>query len=238
VFLLSFIAQVTTASTAEFWYALQKHPRFNMVRSGMNPSKPQASEIGDSDIRGLLSGDRKYFRKVYDAYYNLAVYVCRRCGLSEQNIDEIVQDAFLKLFTNLPTLRATLQTSSQLRAWIATTCRNGAIDYIRRNKKLSFGDDAVLGAGEQQHDPNEHSYLRELEFKITADFIQEVIQEPGGDTFVMFYRDGKTAREIAAEKNEAISTVTTRLTRLRRKFADALKNRIETLRSNTGNRIN
>ena len=199
----------------------------------MSAAKFSGSEISESDISALLEGDRASFRKIYDAYYNLATYVCRRCGLPTQNIDEIVQDTFLKLFTNSGSLKATMKSAGQLKAWIATTCRNGSIDYIRRNRRMSFGDDAVQKADSTAIDPNDGAVSRELEFQIASEFIQEVINEPGGDTFVLFYRDGKTAREIAATKNEAISTVTTRLTRLRRKFAETLKRRIEALRSNS-----
>jgi len=212
-----------------FWYCSWIQTRKLGIGIAMATVLTKDLRISDEEFRALQAGDRTVFRRVYDAYYGLAYFICRRCGLQPQNIDEIVQDTFLKLFTRAHELKS----SGQLKAWIAATCRNASIDYIRRNRRLTHGDDAVASAAAEIPDPSQSSAARELELQLVGAFIDEIVTEPGGETFVMFYRDGKTAKEIAAARDESISTVTTRLTRLRRKFAEVLKKRIETLRSNS-----
>ena len=214
-----------------FWYHFANDSKQFVSGIEMTKFRPanEVSILSEEDFRAFQAGSQAVFRRIYDSYYNLTLYICRRCNLSVQSTDEIVQDTFLKLFTNA----GAIESPAKIKAWIAATCRNACIDQLRRQRRDSVVSDPTSDDFEPGHNENEGAPARELELKLVGEFIQELLDEPGGDTFSMFYRDGKTVSEIAKEKNEAISTVTTRLTRMRRKFSELLRARIDSLRANS-----
>ena len=68
-------------------------------------------------------------------------------------------------------------------------------------------------------DPNLKNTIDSL---IVLEIVKAIKSEKGGDTFIDFYILGYTAAEIASKNNEAISTVTSRLSRLRTKFKEKI----------------
>ena len=188
-----------------------------------------AFNISENEFVLLQNGSRTAFRIAYDTYYSLVQYICKRFGLSAQSVDDITQETFIKLYSRA----AEIKSAAQVKAWLASTTRNACIDQIRAQKRTVVGIESSETYGEPQIDTSRESAEREQEFNIVSEFIEEITNEPGGDTFVMFYRDGLSAKAIADRKNESVSSVTTRLTRLRRKFADILRKRIEDSRENS-----
>ena len=62
-------------------------------------------KLTEEEIRALLSGDEYAIQRMYDCYWDLARMLCRQrgiaCGhiLNEAEIDDIVQNALMKLIT-------------------------------------------------------------------------------------------------------------------------------------------
>lgn len=61
------------------------------------------------------------------------------------------------------------------------------------------------------------------------ELVEEIAVLPGGADFKAFYVDGRKAKDIAAAHGEAVSTVTTRLSRLRERFRERLNSRLQQL---------
>ena len=76
----------------------------------------------------VSNGDEKAFRKLYDAYFNrLSVYVFKfnKC---EETTAEIVQDIFLKLWTN----RSSINEIDSFQSYLFRSARNRSIDCLRK----------------------------------------------------------------------------------------------------------
>jgi len=173
------------------------------------------------------------FRCVYDAYYRLARFILAKFGTPDDRIDDLLQEVFVRLFNH----RANIASPGGIKPWLAAAARNLAIDLGRKlaREKERAAKDSESNDSESaldEHRPEQgitvdadaavESELREFNAEIANRFAALLASDPEGQVLVDFYVRGKTAREIAAANNEAVSTVTTRLTRLRRRFNERL----------------
>jgi RNA polymerase sigma-70 factor (ECF subfamily) len=179
--------------------------------------------LSSDDFVRLQRGDGAVFRRVYEKYVGLVQYVLRRCGVDAASADDIVQEAFLRLFRRA----AEIQQPAAIKAWLVTTARNIALDERRKRRHLVATDRDDVA---EEADASVESARRELEISLVGALVQDIVRETGDSTLSDFYVLGRSAKEIAAEKGEAISTVTTRLSRVRQRFQERLRARIQLLR--------
>jgi RNA polymerase sigma-70 factor (ECF subfamily) len=85
------------------------------------------------------SADEAAWRQLAQLYTPLLFYWARRCGESEQDAADLVQDVFVTLLQTLPTFRS--DKSGQFRGWLRTVILNKLRDRKRReataNKALA-----------------------------------------------------------------------------------------------------
>lgn len=169
------------------------------------------SKTGDDDLEGIRRGDKAALKLAWEAHADLVLFVARKFMSSRESAEDVVQEVFIKLATSGASIRDT----KALRGWLAVATRNACIDQIRRSAKQVVTDP---GEFSEVVAPESTATAREAELQLVGDLLDEVAREPGGDTLVLFYRDGIPVAEIARRRGEAIGTVTSRLTRLREKL--------------------
>lgn len=79
-------------------------------------------------LRQVAAGDEKAFRAIYDQYRKKIASFAFLLTQSEDITDEIVQQVFVKLWTN----RGKLKEVAQFNAWLHTITRNLVVDGIRK----------------------------------------------------------------------------------------------------------
>lgn len=168
--------------------------------------------------------DQTRFRQLYDTHVGFVQFVAKRAGWKNGAADDVVQETFLRLYQSPPN---SLEERA-VRAWLATTARRVIVDLVRKNYRekssCDTADESTTGA--LWFRDNE-ALDREVELLLVREMVDEISALPGGEDFRAFYVDGLKAREIAERRGEAISTVTTRLSRLRERFRDQLKTRLQ-----------
>lgn len=184
-----------------------------------------AHGISAEEFARLQRGEAAVFSKVYHQYVGLIQYVVRRCGAQASSADDIVQETFMRLLRKVNEI----QQPAALKAWLVTTARRLTLDEIARGRRL------VSGAEEGADIPDTavESVQRELEIALVGEMVQQISADTGDSTLAEFYLLGRSAKDIASQRGEAISTVTTRLSRLRKRFQEHLRTHIEALRAST-----
>ncbi len=179
-------------------------------------------------LEQLRAGNPKAFRAVYDQHWKLVVHILRSYRIPGDMQDDLLQEVFITLFKNA----GSIQNPERIKAWIATTARNRALDEIRKTKasRIEATDQKILEEISDEKDTAD-AVDREVQARIAEKFLQMIDKEPGAETLRQFYIEGKSAKQIATERSESISTVTTRLTRLRRRFQDTVRTMLENERS-------
>ncbi len=175
-----------------------------------------ASRIGSgaSDVelgRALAAGDLSALAAVYDRYGALAYSVALRVLGDPGVAEDIVQESFLKLWSNAAAFDAS---RGSLRSWLMTSVRNRAIDQLRgraaheRREVDLFGSEEVpaVGAGA---DP-----WREVSMSMEKDAVTEALARLPLDQkqcVELAYYGGFTQREIAEISKVSVSTVKGRM---------------------------
>lgn len=177
--------------------------------------------ISASDFAAFVrTGDNKIFRRIYEQYVGLMLFIASKYLKSQNDIEDVVQDVFATFYRD----RATIEKPSSLKSWLVMATRNKAIDVLRKRKNEVSVD--AMSEDFAATDDRE-SFKAELSIAVVRDTFDELAASGQAGEMKMFYVDGLKASDIAQKTGLSISGVTTNLTRQRRKFAELIKRKIE-----------
>jgi len=180
--------------------------------------------LSDDDFVKFKQGDSNVYHAVFDQYYGLIKYIVKRCGITNGDVADIVQEAFLRLHQN----RQSLVHPSVIKSWLINTARNLSVDHLRKFQRITSLTEQHNRQAEEEK--AEHS-TRELEIALVGDLLEKFSTETGESSLLDYYKKGLTAKQIAENNDEPISSVTNRLSRHRKKFKTRIIHHIEELRA-------
>ena len=116
-------------------------------------------------INQILNGNMNAFTFLVSRYQKLVVHITGRLIQRQDELEDVCQDVFLKVFQNLGKYR----NECKLSTWIATIAYNTSINYLRKFKKGDEvnQDDAVAlrnlaDFGTSNYEQTDlHRYIRE-----------------------------------------------------------------------------
>jgi RNA polymerase sigma factor (sigma-70 family) len=118
-------------------------------------------------VRDCLKGDAAAQRMLYEQYAAPMLAVCYRYTKSVTDAEDVLQEAFVKVFRNLAQYKA----DGELGAWIRRIMVTTAINYLKKNSRynteLVFGDEHLHAVSGYQPQVN-------LEAKELADLIRQL----------------------------------------------------------------
>lgn len=185
------------------------------------------------DLIGIQRGDHAALKRAWQRHADFVFFIAGKYLANRESQEDIVQDVFIKLANSAKTI----SDSKSLRGWLAITTRNACIDLVRRNRRNITVDPETIA--EMNTDPQSAASNfstpddliaiaeREAELALVGSVLDQIADEPGGETLIQFYRDGVPVAEIARRRGESVSTVTSRLTRLRAKLRTRFLAQIE-----------
>ena len=117
-------------------------------------------------IDQVLNGNQNAFTFLVNRYQKLVVHIAGRIVLRQEELEDVCQEVFIKVYQNLGNYRY----ACKLSTWIATIAYNTAINYLRKHKKweAELHEDAAIlknlkGAGFENFEITDlHRYVREL----------------------------------------------------------------------------
>jgi RNA polymerase sigma-70 factor (ECF subfamily) len=139
-------------------------------------------------IKGCIKEDRKAQKKLYDLFAPRMMMICLRYSKSTMEAEDILQEAFIKVFGNLKNLREI----TNLAAWIKRIVINTALNY-QRGKLYLY---PMVEIGNLNLCYEENVALSEFRMEELVNMIQEL---PLGCQviFNLFAIEGFTHKEIA-----------------------------------------
>jgi RNA polymerase sigma-70 factor (ECF subfamily) len=157
-------------------------------------------------VRDLRSKDKSALEYLYDHYSGALLGVIARIIKREELAEEVLQDAFLKIWDRIDSYDAS---KGKLFTWMLNIARNQAIDKTRskefgKGKKTDDIDNFVNKVDRDEY----------VEQKVDVIGLQELLQLlPEDQRFVIdqHYLKGYTQAEMAEEFNLPLGTVKTRM---------------------------
>lgn len=171
-----------------------------------------AESFSDAELMARVAGrDKRALELLYDRYAAAAMGLALRMTTERNTAEEIVQEAFWRVWKRAATFD--LQ-RGQFSAWLFGIVHNLAIDEMRRRKvrpstvSTDTEDDAILELPDEQTDVAE-TVLQ----AVTGEQVRLALDGlPAAQRSVieLAFFEGLTHQEIAAHLNEPIGTVHTR----------------------------
>jgi len=158
--------------------------------------------------------DRESQKKIYSSFYGYAMAICNRYSNNSEDVVEIINDGFLKLFKEIHRYKpAYSDVQSSFKGWLRKIMVYTAIDHFRRNQKhqqTTDLDSGVVQLSDGMVDPLN---------KISYDEIISAIKElsPGYRTvFNLFIIEGLSHEEISQQLGISIGTSKSNLAKARK----------------------
>ena len=102
-----------------------------------NPGRCQTESMNDAEVVAqILNGNMKSFTFLVNRYQKLVVHITGRLIQRHDELEDVSQEVFLKVYQNLGKYR----NECKLSTWIATIAYNTSINYLRKFKKSDEAD--------------------------------------------------------------------------------------------------
>ena len=150
----------------------------------------------------------------YTPYLSTVVWNALGPAASAQDVEEVVSDAFLALWSR----RDSLQPEQGLKPWLAAVARNRAIDRLRaaRPAPLPLHEAETAGGPTPEQD---------LERRMFAHALRQAVEglPPPDDQLVLrFYYEGEKLKDVARDLGLSVPAAKSRLCRARKKLKEIL----------------
>lgn len=174
----------------------------------MSPLKSNSLTERDL-IERSLKGDRKSQRDLFEMYSAKMLAVCNRYARHTAEAEDMFQEGFIKVFTNLSKFTG----EGSFEGWIRRIMVNTSLKSIA---KMSFKNENI---GIEDYQEKDNKLAPEVFSKLSVDDLMKLVNDlPEGYRIVfnLFAIEGYSHKEIAEVLNVEISTSRSQLVKARR----------------------
>lgn len=159
-------------------------------------------------IESCIDGDRKAQKMLYDLHARKMMAVCMRYAGEPELAQDLLQEGFIKVFTNL----SAFQYIGSFEGWMRRIFINTSLEYLRKNDLLREAID--IDAGYALTAEADYTVIEELS---ANDLLKLISELPHGFrvVFNMYAIEGYSHKEIADALGITESTSRSQLTRAR-----------------------
>lgn len=153
---------------------------------------------------------------IYKRYVRLLTAVCSRYILNDEDVKDVLQESFLKIFASIGTFR--YKGEGSLKAWMTRVVVNETLKFIGRTQRIDFTAISEDVAGIAEEEPE----ISDVPASVIHGFIRGL---PDGYRMIfnLFVVEGKSHREIAALLGIRESTSASQLHRAKALLAARIK---------------
>jgi RNA polymerase sigma factor (sigma-70 family) len=167
-------------------------------------------------VEACLNGDKDAFSELVSRYKRLIYSVAYKFSRDSEEVDDMAQDAFIKIYKSLSRYNSQYKFST----WCVKVATNICLDHVRRNKIKSVSFEEMEGIKAGGNSPEEH-YLRKEKSQMLKEAINglpEIYREP----IIMYHQKGMSYKEIAESLGKPMSIIKNRIFRARRTLRESL----------------
>lgn len=179
--------------------------------------------VNEQTILDCIQGQRRAQKAIFEAFAPAMLVVCMRYCNNRDEAEDVLQEAFIKVFQNIHTFRK----EGSLAGWIKRIMVNHAINYNHKRKRISFVENIDKIRETDILDPDAPiDYPDEFNPDLLLRFVQDL---PAGyrTVFNLYIMEDYSHKEIGALLGISENTSKTQLLKARR----WLRNRLEEYRN-------
>lgn len=168
----------------------------------------------------LRRGDASAMGEVYACFANYLTAVCSRYIIDDEDIRDVLQESFIKIFTKADSFH--YEGEGSLKAWVTQVTVNEALQHLRNQKRkgmVGFDDERIEDKAELT---DEAPPINDIPTEVLMEMIRNL--PPGYRTvFNLYVIEGKRHKEIAELLGIQEQTSASQLMRARRLLAMWIK---------------
>ena len=167
-------------------------------------------------LRLVQKGDKQAMKKVYDSYIKYLTAVCFRYINDYEDVKDVLQDSFLKIFSAINSFE--YRGPGSLKGWMTKVVVNETLKFIKRNNQFLFVELQHEKMNIIDEEPNTES--------ISSSIIYQMIKDlPDGyrTIFNLYVIEQKSHKEIAELLNIKESTSASQLHRAKALLANKIR---------------
>ncbi len=168
-------------------------------------------------IERLKKGDSRTFSQLFDHYASLFKGICYRYTHDHERSDDIIQEAFIKIFRNISSYNG----KGNFEGWLKRIVVNTCLDYVRKEQRI------ILDQGTAEYEVEKNIGRWEVPISnMTMQEIAEVIGRlPEGlrTVFNLNTFDGYSHREIGEKLGISESASRGQLAKAKAKLKEEIK---------------
>ncbi len=172
--------------------------------------------INEQEILHLMrQKDPSAIKIIYSYYVDILSAVCSRYIICDEDVKDVLQDSFIKIFTSMDTFE--YRGAGSIKAWLVRIVVNESLKFLKKNEKtdfLQYESDLPDAIDEDKDEPDARN--------VPSDLILDMIRLlPIGyrTVFNLFVFEKKSHKEIANLLNITESTSTSQLYRAKKMLA-------------------
>lgn len=168
----------------------------------------------------ILDGNKTAFSLLINKYERMVAFMVARIVIEEDDVKDICQEVFIKVFLNLDKFKF----DSKLSTWIATIAYRYSLNHLKKRKKVSFSDisDEVI----IERIASEDTPLSQLQQSEKKDYIHKMVNSlpiQYRTVVTLYHLNDFSYQEIAEITGMPDGTVKSYLFRARKILKDLLK---------------
>lgn len=175
----------------------------------------------EKEIRQIGQGDAAAMKSLYDTHIGYLTAVCSRYIIDEDDLKDVLQDSFIKIFTSIDKFE--YRGKGSVRAWLTRIVVNEALTFLKKKERLDVVH-TEWGLPEQDDTGSEDA--TSLADQVSPEQVQELIRQlpPGYRTvFNLYVFENKSHREIAKILNIKENTSASQLHKAKSMLAKKIK---------------
>lgn len=180
----------------------------------------------DKELVLLSKEDSIFFAELINRYQDkLGRYVSRLGRFSKEDIEDILQNAFIKVYQNLNEFDVTLPFSS----WIYRITHNETISFFRKTNSRPEGHSVYVEEYVLNNIAGDIATESNTEKEINGEILQKAISELPQfykDIIILRYFEEKSYEEISDILRISPGTVATRISRAKQNIKKFISNKI------------
>jgi len=163
-------------------------------------------------INACLSGQQEAFTELVNRYKNLVYSIILRKTNNNEEIDDLAQDVFLKIYKNL----ASYSSEFKFSTWVMRITSNHIIDFHRKRRAETVPLEAAAEVASEDRGSSPEDSLIQQEESTRIGRILEELPAMYKIPIVMYHQKDMSYQEIADRLGEPLSKVKNRIFRGRK----------------------
>ncbi len=202
--------------------------RNTSTSDGPRENASESSLEDDVLVKEARNGDEQSYKRLVNKYERALYYHILKMVNDKEQVEDLVQEAFVKAFDNLESYN----TNYAFSTWLYRIATNHTIDYLRKKKlqTLSIDKPRKTKSGEMemqledQSAQTDRSIIRKQRQNIVQDAIDE-LPEKYRKVIRLRHMEEKSYQEISEELNKPLGTVKAHIFRAREMLYKSLKDK-------------